>query len=445
MPSVTLIILNWNARRLLARCLPSLLAQTYDDYRVVLVDNASTDDSLAFVRREFPQVQIIENERNRGFSAGNNAALRRLQSDVAVLVNPDLIASAEWLRELVAGLTGEERIGIAGGKLFYPGGRRLQHAGGLIRFPLAMPDYLGRDEPDEGQYDQLRDVEYVVGAGLAVRREVLQRIGLLDEGFFLYFEDADLCFRARRAGYRVVYAPRAEAVHEESALTGKESPAYLAWFHGSRWRFLLKHARQETLLQETFDAEKEWLLDAVTGSPQRAAPLAQAYGQTLRTLWQALQAREAHGAPGMDEAAVSQIAAALTALREAAWNAAAAPPHEQLRRRRTLRPFTFRSRVPLLGPLLAALRRAWSHVAARPVLDAWTAQQSAFNEAVVQELEARQPRLAAHDERYAQAARELSAQRRDLAALLTRLQAIDRRLARLEAGEADSRDPSVPS
>ena len=154
MPSVTLIILNWNARHLLARCLPSLLAQTYDDYRVVLVDNASTDDSLAFVRREFPQVEIVENERNRGFSAGNNAALRRLQSDVAVLVNPDLVASAGWLRELVAGLTSEESIGIAGGKLFYPGRRRLQHAGGLIHFPLAMPDYLGRNEPDEEQHDR---------------------------------------------------------------------------------------------------------------------------------------------------------------------------------------------------------------------------------------------------------------------------------------------------
>ncbi|HSM55185.1 MAG TPA: glycosyltransferase family 2 protein, partial [Candidatus Sulfomarinibacteraceae bacterium] len=387
-PSVTVIVLNWNARALLARCLPSLLAQRYGDYRVVLVDNASTDDSLAFVRREFPQVEIIENDRNRGFSAGNNAALRRLQSDVAVLVNPDIIAGADWLRELMAGLSSEETIGIAGGKLFYPGQRRLQHAGGLIHFPLAMPDYVGRNEPDEGQHDRLRDVDYVVGAGLAVRRETLQQIGLLDEGFFLYFEDADLCFRARRAGYRVVYVPGAEAVHEESALTGKESPAYLTWFHSSRWRFLLKHAPQETLLQGTLDAEKAWLVEAVAGSPQRAYPLSQAYGQTLRTLWQALQARETHGAAPLDKEAASQIAGALSALRETAWDAAAAPHRERLRRRQALHPFAYRSRVPLLGPLIAALRRAWSRVAARPVLDAWRAQQVAFNRAVVQALDA---------------------------------------------------------
>ncbi|HSM57756.1 MAG TPA: hypothetical protein VK879_16505, partial [Candidatus Sulfomarinibacteraceae bacterium] len=185
--------------------------------------------------------------------------------------------------------------------------------------------------------------------------------------------------------------------------------------------------------------------EAVAGSPQRAYPLSQAYGQTLRTLWQALQARETHGTAPLDKDAALQIAGALTALRETAWDAAAAPHQERLRRRQALHPFAFRSRVPLLGPFITGLRRAWSRVATRPVTGAWTAQQRAFNRAVVQALEARPPQLAAHDDRYAQAAEALSAQRRDLAALLARLEALDRQLARLETGEDDSRDPSLRS
>ncbi len=429
----TIIILNWNGSTLLQRCLPALLAQDYPAFRVVVVDNASTDDSVAVVRRDFPQVEVIENQVNLGFAGGNNVALRRLETDVAVLLNPDVIVEPGWLRALVGGLLADESIGIAGGKLFYPatesGQRRLQHAGGAIHFPQAMPGYHGLDE-DEAQHNARRDVDYVVGASLAVRRSLLEKIGLLDEGFFLYFEDADLCFRARRAGYRVVYVPDAVALHEESVLTGKESLSYLTWFHSSRWRFLLKHATAEQLLQETVPAERAWL-------PQTGGrvSLARAYAHTLRTLHQALAARQQHGAPAFDDAATEQLATALAELRQEVWRLQQSTPTAQLQAHATLQRFQFRSRVPLLGPLLAGLRNAWSRVATRPVVDPIAAQQEAFNQALLQHLADKETRLAAYDARHATAARELSAQREQLAQMVEALRVIDGRLERMEIGD----------
>jgi GT2 family glycosyltransferase/chaperonin cofactor prefoldin len=405
LPHVSLIVLNWNGRQFLAESLSSLLELDYPDFSVLVVDNASTDDSVAFIRQRFPQVEVHCNQKNLGFAAGSNVGLRRVEADTAVLLNPDIVVSRDWLRKLVSPMLDDETIGIAGCKVYYPGGCRLQHAGGYITYPQAMPGHYGLNEEDSGQHDTLRDVDYVIGAAMAVKRRALDEIGLLDEGFFLYFEDVDLCMRARRAGYRVVYVPDATLVHVESAMTNKGSDAYLQHMHTSRWRFLLKHYGLDDVLQKTIPAELAWL-SGRTLIERRAA--ARAYRTTLKNLPTIWMARARDGGPLMEqimEDQSRQIAERLQALREAARHPTqpplsaetggqstakpAGPPRvvDQLKAKWRVQERPFVSHVPLIGPIIARFREAWNNVSTKWYVRLLLQQQNEFNRLVVQRLQ----------------------------------------------------------
>lgn len=254
LPSVSLIVVNWNGSACIGDCLTSLLALDYPAFSVSVVDNASTDNSPDFVRERFPQVELIRSPHNLGYGGGANLALRACRADVAVVLNTDIIVPSDWLAQLIAPMVEDPNIGIAGCKLYYPEGRSIQHAGGYITAPQAWPGHYGLNAEDQGQHDTIRDVDYVIGAALAVRRSVLEQIGLFDEGYFLYYEDVDLCLRARRAGYRVVYIPAAWLTHLESATTVKGSTAYLEHFTRGRWRFILKNYDPTVILNESAPA-----------------------------------------------------------------------------------------------------------------------------------------------------------------------------------------------
>lgn len=258
-PSVSIVVLNWNGRSLLPSCLTSLTNLTYPNYNITVVDNASTDDSVPFIQHHFPHIHLITSPNNLGFAKGNNLALRHLTSKFVALVNPDVILTPNWLEQILIPFQADTRIGVAGCKLYYPGNKIIQHGGGLIVAPRATSNHYGIGEIDQGQCDTLQDVAYVIGAAMLIRRSVLEQIGLLDENFFLYYEDADFCLRAQQAGYRVVYVPTAVGTHLESATTQKNSLTYFQQFHTSRWQFLLKHYPLEQIILETAPAEKTWL------------------------------------------------------------------------------------------------------------------------------------------------------------------------------------------
>lgn len=435
-PPVTIIVLNWNGRSLLEACLTALSAQDYPDYTVTLVDNASGDDSVAFVRQRFPQVTVLESETNLGFAGGNNVALRRLETPFAVLVNPDIVVAPDWLRRLIAAMQQEPSAGIAGCKLYFPDGR-INHAGGTITHPQAFPRHAGGHQPDQGQHATRAEVDYVIGAALAVRREFLNAVGLLDNGYFLYFEDADWCTRARRAGYRVLFVPEATAVHDESAVARKGSPAYLHRFHTGRWRYLLKHFAPQEIVDETLPAEAAWLQ---TCAAREREALAAAYRTTLARTPEIWRARSAHGAAPMPPTAQSAIVAGLEALRRQA----VLPPADeagwallQERARVAERPFT--SPTPLVGPLLARLRDAWANVAVRWYVRPLTQQQNAFNLALLEEVRAAEKQLRdeaeiwlAQDADAAALQRAQDELRHELARAEALVQRLEARLARLE-------------
>jgi len=224
-PAVAVIILTWNGEDLTLDCLRSLAPVATPNLRVVVVDNGSTDDTVAAIRAlGDARVTIIENGTNLGFAAGNNAGIRRALdhgADFILLLNNDTVVDPAFVDELLAAMGREPDIGIAGPKIYYLEPRdRIWFAGGEVSLWRGTARHIGIREADRGQHDAARDVDYVSGCALFARREVFDRIGMLDAGYRAYFEDADLCARAERAGFRIRYVPTARVWHRISASTG---------------------------------------------------------------------------------------------------------------------------------------------------------------------------------------------------------------------------------
>ena len=210
------IIVNWNGREILEKCLNSLFVNTAaSDCNVVVVDNGSVDGSVKMLQERFPQVKLIRNTQNAGFSRANNQgirfALERGTKYILLLNNDVEITSRRWLEEFSGVMESDSKIGIVGCKLLYPDGK-IQHAGGVIN--LRVPYDRGEGTKDIDQYDKVEFVDYVTGAALMIKSEVIRKIGLLDEGFTpVYFEDTDWCVRAKLYGYKVAYAPAPTLIH----------------------------------------------------------------------------------------------------------------------------------------------------------------------------------------------------------------------------------------
>jgi GT2 family glycosyltransferase len=262
---VTVIVVTYNSANVLRLCLSSLVAQTYPQFEVVIVDNASVDDTCAIVEKEFPKFRLIRNSNNPGFAAANNQAMRQTSGEFIALINPDVELHPDWIAEAVACARMYADIGVVGSKVFYSNRIVLQHVGGMLR-PNALTYHLGEGEFDIGQYEEMRSVDYVIGAALLIRRDVATALNYLDERYFMYFEETDFCVYARRLGYRVVYWPGAIAIHHENhSLSGAPSRRYFQRYHTSRLKFVYKIYTGDEFLHRFLPAESEWLRHSVRG------------------------------------------------------------------------------------------------------------------------------------------------------------------------------------
>jgi len=228
-PLITLVIPNWNGSHLLEACLVSVSAQTFSDYQVVLVDNGSSDGSAEYVHEDFPWVKILANTTNLGFAPAVNRAIRESQSPLIVTLNNDVWLEAEWLEEMVAAAGTGERVGMIASKILtVRAPDRLDSAGiSLDRAGFAWN--LDRGRREDSTETRTREVFGPCAAAALYRRDMLDEIGLFDEDFFAFLEDADLAWRARLAGWRCLYAPAARSYHVHSATAGQGSgfKAYL--------------------------------------------------------------------------------------------------------------------------------------------------------------------------------------------------------------------------
>ncbi|MCS6802702.1 MAG: glycosyltransferase family 2 protein [Chloroflexota bacterium] len=225
--AASVIIPNWNGRAYLPTCLGALARQTRQDFETILVDDASTDDSVRYVAEAFPWVRIIRLRRNGHFARAVNLGICAARSEVIVLLNNDTEPEPGWLEALLAALEAHPEAGMATSKLLLFDRRNVLHsAGDLLRLD-GRPGNRGVWEEDRGQYDESRWVFGACGGAAAFRRAMLEEVGLFDEAFTAYCEDVDLSFRAQLAGYRCRFVPEARVYHRLSATGGGPRASYL--------------------------------------------------------------------------------------------------------------------------------------------------------------------------------------------------------------------------
>ena len=257
----------FDGEALLGDCLDALLATDHDALEIVVVDDGSRDASVAVAREKAAgcggRIRVLALGSNHGFAGAVNRAVATVLAGEAVpdtlaFVNQDCIVSRGWLAPLLAALE-RPGVGLAGARLLDADGITLQHAGARIE-ANGLTTHIGRGSRDPLAWRDCRDVDYVCGALFAMRATTWRRLGPLDEGYApAYFEDVDLCMRARRAGLRVVYVPGSEARHLEACCSGAGSRTFLARYHRSRMRFVVRHLLPRGGALRWLRAEAAWL------------------------------------------------------------------------------------------------------------------------------------------------------------------------------------------
>ncbi|MDI7274450.1 MAG: glycosyltransferase family 2 protein [Anaerolineae bacterium] len=225
-PPASVIIPNWNGARFLPTCLDALRRQSLPGAEVIVVDNASQDDSLALLQRDYPEVRVIALAENRGFSGGVNAGIRAASGDVLALLNNDTEATPGWLEALVRALDEHPDAGAAASKILVFDRRNRIHSAGDSFRTDGLPANRGVWQEDAGQYDRQEYVFGGCGGAVAYRRRMLDEVGLLDESLFMFCEDVDLAWRAQLAGWRCIYVPTAVVYHHVSATGGGATASY---------------------------------------------------------------------------------------------------------------------------------------------------------------------------------------------------------------------------
>jgi GT2 family glycosyltransferase len=219
-PLLSVIIPNYNGLRYLPPCFNALRGQTYSRLEIILVDNASVDDSLALTRRDFPEVKIIALTRNIGFAGAVNRGIEQATGEIIAPLNNDTEVAPGWAQALVDALLAYPDAGMAASKMLLFDQREVLHSAGDGFGTNGIPINRGVWQKDEGQFDHDTYIFGGCGGAVAYRREMLADIGLFEEDFFMYLEDVDLNWRAQLAGYRAVFAPQALVYHHLSASGG---------------------------------------------------------------------------------------------------------------------------------------------------------------------------------------------------------------------------------
>ena len=227
---IAVVILNWNGRKMLERFLPSVVEHSAPA-EVVVADNGSTDDSLAFLATHYPNLRVIAFDCNYGFAEGYNRALAQIEADYYVLLNDDVEVTPHWVEPVVAMMEADERVAVAQPKLLmYDQKETFEYAGaagGFIDrygYPFCRGRMFDKVERDEGQYEEACDLFWASGAAMFVKSAVWKKLGGLDGDFFAHMEEIDFCWRVKNAGYRVRYCPEATVYHVGGGTLPKSSP-----------------------------------------------------------------------------------------------------------------------------------------------------------------------------------------------------------------------------
>ncbi len=220
LPSVAVVILNWNGKHYLEKFLPSVLNSTYSNMRVIVADNASTDDSILVLRNAFPQIEVIQLKKNFGFAKGYNEALKFVESDYYLLLNSDVEVKQSWIEPMVHLLQSNDLNAACQPKILSHQNKEwFDYAGAaggwldIYGYPFARGRVFDVCEKDQGQYDTTTEVFWASGAALLIKRTLYRKMNGLDEYFFAHQEEIDLCWRLKLEGYKIFCCPQSVVYH----------------------------------------------------------------------------------------------------------------------------------------------------------------------------------------------------------------------------------------
>lgn len=230
-PKVAVVIIHWNRRNLLEQFLPSVMRSTYSNLEIVVADNASTDDSVAYVREHFPAVTIVQNDDNYGYAGGYNHALKKVKADYYILLNNDIEVEPGWIEPVIAAMEADATVAACQPKLLdYNNKNRFEYAGASggymdkLGYMFCRGRFFEELEDDRGQYDSEAYIFWATGACLFVRAEVFHQTGGFDEAFFAHMEEIDLCWRIQLAGYKLKVVPSSKVYHVGGGTLSKMNP-----------------------------------------------------------------------------------------------------------------------------------------------------------------------------------------------------------------------------
>lgn len=241
---VSIILLSYNSKDDLKECLPSLKIQTYSNFEIIIVDNASTDNTPEFIRTEYPEIKLIETGSNLGYPAGNNIGVDNAKGDYLVILNPDTVADPKWLFQLVKPLEENSDIALTTSKiLFYHDHEKINTCANSVHY-TGLDFCRGLYEPSTS-FSKNEEVGAISGCSFAIRKEVFKELGGFDPDFFLYLEDVDLSWRARLAGYKIMFVPASIVYHKFRLTIAPWKEFYL---ERNRYLMLLKNCSVKMLI-----------------------------------------------------------------------------------------------------------------------------------------------------------------------------------------------------
>lgn len=269
MPKVSIILVNYNGRVWLPGCLESLRQQQWPDYEIILVDNASTDDSRQFVRAEYPEVKLILSDTNRGFAGGNNLGLQQASGEYILLLNTDTIVTVDFLPKLLEAFTVIPHLGCVQPKLLFMHEPHKLDSCGSYFTATGFLQHIGNQQPaNTPEFNQPLPVFSVKGACMMFRRDILEKTGgLFDEDYWCYFEETDFCWRVWLAGYECWYYPKAVIQHAMGGSSGYFIANDFVQYHSLKNRlvtYLKNLSPRKLLIVLPFHLAINWVLSGIT-------------------------------------------------------------------------------------------------------------------------------------------------------------------------------------
>lgn len=237
---IAVAILNWNGKQHLETYLPSVV-QHSSNHEIYVIDNGSTDDSVAFIRSTYPTINIVQLDDNYGFCGGYNKGLAQISADYFILLNSDIEVTANWIDIQLEEIKKDPSIVACQPKIkAFKDKTKFEHAGAsggyidLLGYPFCRGRIFMNEETDTGQYNETQDIFWATGAALLIKADIFHKLGGLDETFFAHMEEIDLCWRIKNAGYRIISVPKSEVFHLGGATLNYDNPrkTYLNFRNG---------------------------------------------------------------------------------------------------------------------------------------------------------------------------------------------------------------------